>query len=110
MDLRRVQHPDSAAAVVRVTGDIDNFTAPELRDELLDAHRGGARLVVVDLTDTDFLDSSALGALVGVHKTLLSDDGVLRVVCTKPHLRRVFEITRMTEVVPMFDSVDSALN
>jgi anti-sigma B factor antagonist len=108
VELRRLESSSDGATVVEVTGDIDNFTAPQLRDELISAHEAGARVIVVDLTPTDFLDSSALGALVGVQKTLQADDAVLRVVCTKPHLRRVFEITRMTEVVPVFDSVEDA--
>lgn len=109
MELRRVEHAAQAATVVEVSGDIDNFTAPQLREELTAAHDAGARVIVVDLTSTDFLDSSALGALVGVQREVQPDGSVVRVVCTKSNLRRVFEITRMTEVVPIFESVEAAL-
>lgn len=108
MELRRLESSPDGATVVEVTGDIDNFTAPQLRDELLAAQAAGARVIVVDLTPTDFLDSSALGALVGVERALGASGAVLRIVCPKPHLRRVFEITRMTEVLPLYDSVEAA--
>lgn len=109
MELRRVERAGDATTVVEVSGDIDNFTAPQLREELLAVHQTGARIIVVDLAATDFLDSSALGALVGVQKSVEPGGAVVRVVCTKSNLRRVFEITRMTEVVPIFDSVDEAV-
>lgn len=109
MQVRRVDHAQDAATVVEVTGDIDSYTAPQLHDELLVAHGDGARLIVVDLTSTDFLDSSALGALAGAYKAIQPGGVGLYVVCPKPHLRRIFEITRMVELFPVFDSVEAAL-
>ena len=56
---------DGDRHVVAVRGEIDLFTAPELKQKLTDAIEGGKTRIVVDLTDTSFLDSTALGTLVG---------------------------------------------
>jgi anti-sigma B factor antagonist len=96
------------AAVVSVRGEVDNDTAPQLRDALSAAFGGGASRVVVDLTETDFLDSSGLGALVGVSKQN-ADRGPLVLVCPKPNLRKLFEISRLDEVLPVHDTLAAAL-
>ena len=66
------------AHVVTLRGEIDAFTAPSLRDDLRHlVEETGARTVVVDLAAVTFLDSSALGALVGVFRRLRERNGQL---------------------------------
>ena len=109
MDLQlSTQDERDGAVVVSVRGDIDNDTAPQLRDALSAAFGNGASCVVVDLSETDFLDSSGLGALVGASKQN-ADRGPLLVVCPKPHLRKLFAISRLDEVLPVHDSLPDAL-
>ena len=108
MQLQLDTRVDGDAAVVGVTGEIDNFTAPQLREALLAAFDSGAAVVVVDLSATSFLDSSALGALVGVHKITQDGHVRMRVACPQPHLRRLFEISHLDEVIDVRDSVDAA--
>lgn len=95
-------------AVLSVAGSIDLQTAPELRagvDELL---ADGTTKLVVDLGGVDFLDSSALGALVGITKEM-GPSGVLRIACANPSLVRLFELTRLTEMLTIVPSVDDAV-
>jgi anti-sigma B factor antagonist len=98
----------ATTAVVSVGGEIDNETAPALRDELSAAYGDGVERVVVDLSSTRFLDSSALGALVGANKEH-GAQGRLVIVCPDPQLRKVFEISRLNEVFPVHTSLDDAL-
>lgn len=95
-------------SVVSAAGAIDMHTAPALRSRATDLLASGSNQLVVDLLDVDFLDSSALGALVGIQKDVAAAGGVLRVVCAKPRLLRIFEITRLTEVLSIFASVAEA--
>jgi anti-sigma B factor antagonist len=99
---------EAGAAVLAADGEIDIHTAPELRARLSELQQGGARTIVVDLNEVDFLDSSALGTLVGANKDLQADGGVLKVVCAKPNILKVFEITRLSEVIPVYDTVERA--
>jgi anti-sigma B factor antagonist len=94
--------------VVAVAGDVDIQTAPQLR-ECLDALVADGRMaVVVDLAGVNFLDSSALGVLIAVQRQLIDAGGELRLARPRPHVRKIFGITRLTEVVPLFDDMESA--
>ena len=71
---------DDQRQVVAVAGEIDLFTAPELKAAIGEALESGRTRIVVDLTATTFLDSTALGVLIGAVKRLRSRDGVLTIV------------------------------
>ncbi|MDQ3758023.1 MAG: STAS domain-containing protein [Actinomycetota bacterium] len=102
-----VQQGD-ACVVLSVSGEVDLATAPELRQRLVDLVADGHRRIVVDMSETEFLDSTGLGALVVGLKRLRAHDGEMRVVCTTPRVRKVFEITHVDRVLPLFDSVEQA--
>ncbi len=95
-------------AVLAVRGEVDVYTAPRLRERLIEIISRGARRVVVDLEGVDFLDSTGLGVLVGALKRLRSNDGELDLVCTQPRIRKVFEITGLTKVFSIHESVEEA--
>ena len=100
---------DGTRAVLAVRGSVDLTTAPALRTRLAELIDDGHVCIVADLTGTDFLDSTGLGALVSALKRLRMKDGEIRVVCTSGHVRKVFEITSLDRVFAMHDSVESAL-
>lgn len=95
--------------VVRVTGEIDVATAPELRGHLVDHEGADEAVVVVDLSGVTFLDSTALGVLVGSYRRLTDGGGSLRLVVTEPRILKVLEITDLLSVFPIFDTVDGAV-
>ncbi len=94
--------------VVAVAGEIDIFTAPQLREKLVELVDAGERLIVVDLLQVDFLDSTALGVLVGIHRRLSPEGGALKLVCTKPHILKMFRISGLDQTFPISPTVDSA--
>ena len=96
-------------AVVSVKGEVDVYTAPRLREKLVELVSQGRHQVVVDLEGVDFLDSTGLGVLVGGLKRLRSHDGDLTLVCTHQRILKVFEITGLTKVFSIFTSVDEAV-
>ena len=96
-------------AVVDVKGEIDVYTAPKLREKLIELVSEGSYNVVVNLEGVDFLDSTGLGVLVGALKRVRSNDGDLYLVCTQPRIRKVFEVTGLTKVFSLFDTVDEAV-
>lgn len=107
MDLAIDVSNRGSATVLALAGDIDIHTAPALREQLANLEADGAA-VVVDLAGVNFLDSSALGALVAAHRTLSDTGGSLRLAAPKAHVRKVFLITRLTEVIPLYESVEEA--
>jgi len=95
--------------VLAVTGEVDVYTAPRLRERLVELVSQGNHQIVVDLEGVDFLDSTGLGVLVGGLKRLRSHDGDLTLVCTHQRILKVFEITGLTKVFSIFSSVDQAV-
>jgi anti-sigma B factor antagonist len=96
------------ATVLAVTGEVDVATAPQLRQEAVRlAGSGGSRLVI-DLSGVDFLDSTGLGVIVGVLKRVRTHGGELAIAGAENHVRKVFDITRISDVLAMYDTVDEA--
>ena len=94
--------------VVSVVGEIDVATAPQLRDRLQARVAAGSSTIAVNLLDVTFLDSTALGVLVGALKRCREAGGDLLLVVAEPRILKVFEITGLTEVFSIFSSVDDA--
>jgi anti-sigma B factor antagonist len=101
---------DADRHVVAVTGEIDLFTAPELKSTLADALEAGHTRIVVDLTQTTFLDSTALGVLIGAVKRLRSQDGVLTIVNVDPNIAKTFEITGLDQIFTIRPTRDEAVD
>jgi anti-sigma B factor antagonist len=101
---------DGAPAVLAVSGSIDLTTAPGLREQLAALIDDGHLCIVVDLTSCEFLDSTGLGALVAAMKRLRMKDGEIRIVSSSGHVRKVFEITSLDRVFPLFDNVEAAVS
>src|SRR5687767_2032780 len=84
---------DDSTHLVAVTGEIDLFTAPEFKQCLAAAIDDGVTSIVVDLTETSFVDSSSLGVLIGAHRRLAARDGTLTIVATNDAILKTFRIT-----------------
>ena len=98
-----------AVPVVSAAGEIDVATAPPLRDRLQALTASGRSTIVVDLLDVSFLDSTALGVLVGALKRCRESGGDLPLVITEPRILKVFEITGLTDVFPIHPTIDDAV-
>jgi anti-sigma B factor antagonist len=94
--------------VIAVGGEIDVYTAPKLRDRLVELINAGHYHLIINLEGVDFLDSTGLGVLVGALKRVRSHEGTLRLVCTQERLLKIFRITGLAKVFPIFESVDEA--
>ena len=99
---------DPGGVVLTVLGDLDMAGAPGLRQVVVTEVAGGARLVVLDLTAVDFVDSAGLGVVVGALRRLRAHDGDLLVVCPEPRIRRVFEMCDLDRVFTLHGDVDAA--
>jgi len=83
---------------VRLLGELDMATAPQLREALVRLASDGAKLVTVDLTDLDFIDSTGLSVLIGGLKRLRQQGGDLALRSPNASTSKVLEITGLTEV------------
>jgi anti-sigma B factor antagonist len=90
-------------------GEVDLHVAPELRDRLTRAIEDGAEFIVLDLSRVTFMDSMALGVLLGALKRLRPRGGELRLVVPGTDLRRIFEITLLDQVFTLNETRHEAL-
>ncbi len=95
--------------VISLSGEVDLYTAPEFKQQLLDVIARGAKYVVVDFSDTTFIDSTTLGVLVGGVKRLRTNDGQLSLVCSDRNITKIFEITGLDRVFTIYGSRDDAV-
>jgi anti-sigma B factor antagonist len=109
VDLSLSTRSEGDRTVVVVGGEIDVYTAPKLREQLIDLVAAGNYHIVVDMEKVEFLDSTGLGVLVGGLKRVRAHDGSLRLVCTQERILKIFRITGLTKVFPIHNSVDEAV-
>jgi len=107
-DIKTEELGDSSY-VISLAGEVDLYTAPEFKQQLLEVIAQGARHVVVDFSDTTFIDSTTLGVLVGGVKRLRTNDGQLSLVCSDRNITKIFEITGLDRFFTIYPSRDEAL-
>ena len=99
------QERSGDSALVTVRGEIDVASAPQLRTHLHELCTEDTRTVVVDLREVTFLDSSALGVLVGALRRCRENESEFRLVINSPRLLKIFEITGLTTVFEISESL-----
>ena len=109
MDLKLGHHAQDGIEVIDVQGEIDMYTAPRLRELLIDLVSKGSYQLVVNLDKVGFLDSTGLGVLVGGLKRVRAHDGSLDLVCTQQRILEIFRITGLTDVFGIYETVDQAI-
>ena len=97
------------AYVISLAGEVDLYTAPEFKQQLLDVIAKGAKRVVVDFTNTTFIDSTTLGVLVGGVKRLRANEGQLSLVCSDRNITKIFEITGLDRVFTIYPTREEAV-
>ena len=95
--------------LVSVSGELDMFVQPDLRDSLAAADRLEVRTLVVDLSGVSFLDSTICGMLVGEAKRRRGFGGGLVLVTNGPPTSRVIELAGIDRVIPTFSTLHAAL-
>jgi anti-sigma B factor antagonist len=101
--------PCGDCAVLRIVGEIDIYTAPALRERLVELLATGVKHVVLDTSGVTFLDSSGLGVLVGARKRMGAHDGSLALVATQERIVQLFRITGLIRLFPPHATVSAAI-
>ncbi|HEX8008411.1 MAG TPA: STAS domain-containing protein [Trebonia sp.] len=110
MDLMLNEYPAAQGqTVVEISGEIDVYTAPRLRETLVSLVEAGNYRLIVDMEGVEFLDSTGLGVLVGGLKRVRAHDGGIDLVCTQGRILRIFRITGLSRVFNIFGTVSEAL-
>jgi anti-sigma B factor antagonist len=94
--------------VMHVSGDLDVYTAPQLKEALDNVGLVG-KTIVLDMSDVHFIDSTALGVLVATLQQSRAHDGELALVMEDPYLLKIFRITGFDTLFSIFPRLADAL-
>ena len=97
------------AYLIALAGEVDLYTAPEFKQQLLEVVGQGGKSIVVDFSDATFIDSTTLGVLVGGVKRLRPSGGQLSLVCSDRNITKIFEITGLDRVFTIYETRDAAV-
>jgi anti-sigma B factor antagonist len=106
----KTEQVDGGPYVISLAGEVDLYTAPEFKQQLLDVIAQGGTEVIVDFSNTTFIDSTTLGVLVGGVKRLRSNGGQLALVCSDRNIIKIFEITGLDRVFAIYPTRDQAIS
>jgi anti-sigma B factor antagonist len=108
MDLA-VSAEKAGYTVLAISGEVDVYSAPDLRSRVGDLVDSGHRQLVLDLSGVEFLDSTGLSVLVASQNRVREIGGGLTLVCSQEWLLKLFRITGLDQVFTMCPTVDKAL-
>lgn len=87
---------------------LDAAIADQFKSEMMELVQSGQRQLVLDLAAVDFIDSSGLGAVVSILKSV-GKDGSLKLCRLQDSVMSIFKLTRMTQVFSIHTSTEAAL-
>ena len=106
LDVRAERQAD--ATVVRITGEVDLRTSPQLRGVLLELLDEKPLRIILDLTGVSYIDSSGVGTFVELKRRAMRNESNVALVGLQPRVRSLFEITRLDKFFTIADSIDEA--
>jgi anti-sigma B factor antagonist len=102
MELDITADRDAGVCTLSLAGEVDVYTAPKLKEVLVEEIESGCSKIVINLDDVGFMDSSGLGVLVGGLRRAKENDGAIRLVCSRENVLKIFRITGLDKVFPIF--------
>ena len=107
--IKAVKHEENAV-VLQLAGEIDMKTSAEVKSKLHELFKDNPKVLVVDMTDVGFMDSSGLATLVGALKWCRTNGSELRLASLARGVRSVFEVCRLEKIFQIYDSLSEALS
>ena len=97
------------ATVVSIKGRMDSISSPEFEKEVSELMAEGQINLIVDFGELDYISSAGLRSILAAAKKLENKEGKLLLSALKDMVKEVFEITGFTAIIPVYESVESAL-
>ncbi len=96
--------------VFDVRGDLDVYSSPTLRHQILDRIERGDSRIIVDLEHVDFLDSAGVAVMINGLRLASDSDGTLVLVQPGDQVRRMLRLTNLDKFLQTFPSVEDAMS
>jgi anti-sigma B factor antagonist len=103
------RNAEGSARVLDLDGEVDVYTAPQLRAAIMEEVDRGTKHLLVNLKHVGYMDSTGLGILIGGVKRLRESGGALLLIGPTPRIARIFEITGLNTIFNVYASEEEAL-
>ena len=101
---------ENGAIVLELAGDIDLHRSVELRAGLLETIQEKPSVLVINMSEVGFMDSSGLATLVEAMQLSRRNGGQLRLVGLSRRVRSIFEISRLDKIFQIYENESEALS
>jgi anti-sigma B factor antagonist len=91
-----------------VSGEVDVFSSTELKDALEHAIHQGSTKIILCMSGVEYIDSTGLGVLINAMKAAKEKEGVLIIVSPSPRVVRLFDLTGVTSLFTICDTLEDA--
>lgn len=109
MELQLRADRKNGTTVISVKGEVDMYNAPGLKEKVLSLMEDdGVKLIILDLQEVEYIDSTGLGILIGFRRRMIEGGGEMRVVIRSKRMKRLFEVTGLTKVFGVYESIEEA--
>jgi anti-sigma B factor antagonist len=95
--------------ILDLTGEVDSYNAPKLREQMIGLIDAGNPNLIVNLSGVEYIDSMGLGTLVGGLKRASEKGGGIRIICPHEQIYKVFSITGLVKAFPIFQDEAGAM-
>ncbi|WBX80658.1 MULTISPECIES: STAS domain-containing protein [Virgibacillus] len=90
---------ETKKSIVNLSGEIDAYTAPQLKEMLLPLTQQRGNIVEVDLKNVTYMDSTGLGIFISALKSTKEHESMMRLVNIQDRVLRLFKITGLDEIM-----------
>lgn len=105
-----VAKPHTFICKIGLSNKLDHSNAPHLENALLFMIQGGMRKLMLDLTDLKYIDSTGIGRLIKIIKTLRKTKGDVCITKCNSHIVEIFKLVRLEKFIKIFSSNEEGLN
>ena len=95
--------------VLDLNGEVDSYNSSKLRERRVTLIEGGQKELIINMSGVDYIDSTGLGTLVAGLKRASEQGGSIRIICPNDQIFKVFSITGLVKVFPIFNNEQDAL-
>lgn len=96
---------DDHKSIVNLSGEIDAYTAPQLKEALLPLTKQKDRVVEVDLENISYMDSTGLGVFISALKSTKEFESKMKLINVQERVLRLFKITGLDEIIDLNSTI-----
>ena len=104
-----IEKEKNGISIFKLSGRLDSNTSPGFEEKIVQAINNGAKEMVVDFQDLDYISSAGLRVILKTTKDLKRVDGKIILYSMQDYVREVFEISGFDTFLPIVPTLDEAL-